>query len=204
MEELRMSMRARERLKYLVAMETGGHDARWLASRTGVRVVQARRIGRRWAEEGSAGVVHGLRGRRSNNAAPGELRSRVLELWREGHEGWPATHFGEELEREQGLVLSWERLRRRGLAGGVLARRRKGQGHRQRRERSVRFGEMLQADGSDHPWHGAERERAFLYMNLHISLPQKVNWRMIRHNANVKFGNPGQPYFVLARSCRVS
>jgi hypothetical protein len=50
------------------------------------------------------------------------------------------------------VVVDHETLRRWMLAEGLWSRRRKRSPHRRRRERRAHFGELVQLDGSFHPW----------------------------------------------------
>lgn len=58
----------------------------------------------------------------------------------------------EHLASEDDLVVDHETLRRWMLAEGLWSRARKRSPHRRRRERKAHFGELVQLDGSFHPW----------------------------------------------------
>ena len=118
---------------------------------------QAKRLWRRYQEEGAAGLKHHSAGRVSNCAHELKFREKVLQLVREKYGGPVGERFGptlaaEHLASEDGLQLDAETLRRWMLAEGLWSRERKRRGHRQRRERKEHFGEMVQMDGSFHAW----------------------------------------------------
>ena len=118
---------------------------------------QAKRLSKRYGEEGAAGLKHRSAGRESNRAQPERLRRKVLRLVREKYGGAVGERFGptlaaEHLASEDGLRVDAETLRRWMLAEGLWSRERKRQRHRRRRERQEHFGEMVQMDGSFHPW----------------------------------------------------
>ena len=118
---------------------------------------QAKRLYRRYRKEGAAGLRHGNAGRASNRATSPRVRKQVLALIREKYGGAIDERFGptlaaEHLASEDGLTVAPETLRRWMLAAGLWSRARKRSPHRRRRERKEHFGELVQMDGSFHPW----------------------------------------------------
>ena len=118
---------------------------------------QAKRLWKRYREEGAAGMKHRGAGRRSNRAYPASLQREVLRQVRKKYGGEVGERFGptlaaEHLASEDGLQVDAETLRRWMLAEGLWSRERRGRRHRRRRERKEHFGELVQMDGSFHPW----------------------------------------------------
>src|ERR1700674_3241594 len=118
---------------------------------------QAKRLYRRYRKKGAAGLRHGSAGRASNRATAARVRKRVLALVRKKYSGGVDERFGptlaaEHLASEDGLAVDHETLRRWMLAAGLWSRARKRSPHRRRRERQAHFGELVQMDGSFHPW----------------------------------------------------
>src|SRR5579863_6843016 len=118
---------------------------------------QAKRLWKRYEEEGAAGLKHRSAGRRSHRAYEKKFRRQVLKLVGEKYGGEPSKRFGptlaaEHLASEDGLQIDAETLRRWMLAEGLWSRERKRRQHRLRRERKEHFGEMVQMDGSFHAW----------------------------------------------------
>src|SRR5579872_1757266 len=119
---------------------------------------------------GSAGLVHGSAGRRSNRAKPQKLRAKVLRLIRSQYSGEPSERFGptlaaEHLASEKGIEIGAGTLRPWMLAAGLWSRERKVRAHRNRRARREHFGELVQMDGSFHQWLEERGPRGCL-MNL--------------------------------------
>jgi transposase len=115
---------------------------------------QAKRLWKRYREEGAAGLKHRSAGRASNRGHQQKFRAKVLRLVREKYGGPVGERFGptlaaEHLASEDGLKLDAETLRRWMLAEGLWSRERKRRAHRRRREH---FGELVQMDGSFHAW----------------------------------------------------
>jgi hypothetical protein len=118
---------------------------------------QAKRLWKRYREEGAAGQKHRSAGRSSNRADDKKFRQKVLRRVRDKYSGIVGERFGptlagEHLESEDQLKIDAETLRRWMLAEGLWSRERKRRRHRLRRERKEHFGEMVQMDGSFHAW----------------------------------------------------
>ena len=118
---------------------------------------QAKRLYRRYRVEGARGLKHRSAGRRSNAARDGTEREHILALVREKYSGPVDVRFGptlaaEHLASEDGVHVHHDTLRRWLLAAGLWSRARKRSPHRRRRERKAHFGELVQLDGSFHPW----------------------------------------------------
>ena len=118
---------------------------------------QAKRLWKRYRQEGAGGMKHRSAGRRSNRAYAESLRRKVLRRVREKYGGEPGERFGptlaaEHLASEDGLQVEGETLRRWMLAEGLWSRERRRRRHRRRRQRKEHFGELVQMDGSFHPW----------------------------------------------------
>jgi len=123
----------------------------------GVCYRQGKRLWKRYREEGAKGLKHRSAGRRSNRAYTEKLRRKALGLVREKYGGRVGERFGptlaaEHLASEDSVKVDGETLRRWMLAEGLWSRERRRRRHRRRRERKEHFGEMVQMDGSFHPW----------------------------------------------------
>lgn len=128
---------------------------------------QAKRLYGRYRAEGGKGLKHRSAGRASNRAAPPRLRKRVLALIREKYSGGVDERFGptlaaEHLASEDGVTVDHETLRRWMTAAGLWSRARKRSPHRRRRQRMGHFGELVQLDGSFHPWFEARGPQSCL------------------------------------------
>ena len=127
------------------------------ASLVGVSYRQAKRLWKRYREEGAKGLKHRSAGRVSARAKPEKFRRRVMKLVQEKYGESEGERFGptlaaEPLASEDGMRIDAETLRRWMLAEGLWKRRRKRKPYRQRRERRRHFGELVQMDGSFHDW----------------------------------------------------
>ncbi len=147
-----MSQRERDVLK-VMGMVLAGKRTQVEASRLmGRSERQVRRLLKRLKVEGDVGVIHRLRGRRSNNLSDQSERQKAIALCRSMYAGFGPTLAAEKLSEHQGIDLSVETLRGWMLAEGLWERKRHRDKHRQRRPRRSCFGEMVQADASTHDW----------------------------------------------------
>jgi transposase len=131
---------------------------------------QAKRIWKRYRQEGAPGLVHGSAGRPSSRSKPKELRELALALIAKKYSGEVGERFGptlaaEHLRSDDGLEMHPETLRRWMLEAGLWSRERKSRAHRKRRERKKHFGELVQFDGSQHAWFEERGSKCFL-MNM--------------------------------------
>jgi transposase len=150
-DRIEMSQRERDRLKVMALVLEGKRTQPEAARLLKRSVRQVRRIQRRLEAGGDAGVIHRLRGHPSNRAKGDDLRLRVLARYQERYQGFGPTLAAEKLSAED-MPVSDETLRNWLLKAGLWERKRRRDKHRQRRDRRECFGELTQADGSDHDW----------------------------------------------------
>jgi transposase len=152
-----MSRRELRRVEVLARVKSKELRIVDAANLVGVSYRQAKRLWKRYREEGAGGLKHRSAGRASARAKPARFRRRVLKLVRGKYGEGEGERFGptlaaEHLAREDGMRIDAETLRRWMLEEGLWRRRRKRKPYRQRRERRRHFGELVQMDGSFHDW----------------------------------------------------
>jgi transposase len=157
MGRIGMSVRELRRVEVLARVKSKELQVVDAASLVGVSYRQAKRLWKRYRDEGAKGLKHRGAGRASARAKPAKFRRRVLKLVREKYGEGEGERFGptlaaEHLASEDGLRIDAETLRRWMLKEGLWNRRRKRKPYRQRRERRRHFGELVQMDGSFHDW----------------------------------------------------
>lgn len=150
-DRIEMSQLERDRLKVMALVLEGRRTQPEAARLLKRSVRQVRRIQRRLEAGGDAGVIHRLRGHPSNHAKGDGLRLRVLARYQERYQGFGPTLAAEKLSAED-LPVSDETLRNWLLTAKLWTRKRRRDKHRQRRDRRECFGELTQADGSEHDW----------------------------------------------------
>lgn len=155
-DHLIMSAKERKRKAILVEVEIGRLSLKDAAQKMGVSYRQARRIRKRYKQQGDEGLVHGNRGRCSGHAYSSEYRNRVLKIYKEKYFNFGPTFAAEKMAENDGINIHSETLRLWLLEENLWIRQKHRSSHRQRRERRPRFGELLQIDGSIHAWFGKE------------------------------------------------
>jgi hypothetical protein len=150
-DRIEMSQRERDRLKILGPVMAGERTQSEAARLLKLTERQVRRLQRRLEAVGDAGIVHGLRGRPSNRRLDERIRRQVMTLSRQTLAALGPTMASEKLAG-MGLAVSKETLRRWWLEESLWQPSRRRDTHRTRRERRECFGELVQADGSDHDW----------------------------------------------------
>jgi transposase len=124
----------------------------------GVSYRQAKRLKAKVKARGLAGLCHGNRGRSAHNQTEKTLRAEVLKLSRERYFDFNDSHFTQMLNRQEGIVLSRETVRRWRRSAGVPPKRKhQPPKHRRRRPRKEAEGLMMLWDGSPHRWFGDQQ-----------------------------------------------
>jgi len=149
-----MAMTAREARRLYLVQQVMERKLRQrpAAELAGCSVRQLQRLLRRVRQHGPQGIVHRLRGRRSNRRHPEARRQRVLALYQMHYHDFGPTLAIEKLAERQHLAVGRETLRRWLVAAGLWRGPRQGARHHQWRERKGCCGEMVQVDGSHHDW----------------------------------------------------
>ena len=138
-----MSIRELQRAGILARVKAGTLTLTSAATLMAVSGRQAKRLYRRYRDEGAAGVRHRSVGRPSNRTTPAAVREKVLALVRAKYSGAVDDRFGptlaaEHLASEDGITVDHETLRRWMLGAGLWSRARKRSPHRRRRPRKAK------------------------------------------------------------------
>ena len=152
-ERIELSAKERERLKVLQQVEEGHLRPIEAARRLRLTDRQVRRLQARVRREGDRGVVHRLRGRRSNRKIPKSVAQRALgQLSRACYAGFGPTLAAEHLAR-RGIQVSRETLRQwMSEAGLWRPRKRRIKAVHVWRPRRSAFGELVMMDSSPYRW----------------------------------------------------
>jgi transposase len=160
-----MSNKDVRRAQLLAQVASGERTLSSIAEVMEVSYRQAKRLYRRYREEGPAGLVHRNVGAPSHRRIEEEVRRKVIEAYRGQYTGFGPTFAAEKLRERDELEVDHETLRRWLMAEGLWSARRRGRHYRSRRERRHRFGELVQFDGSHHQWFEDRGEKCCL-MNM--------------------------------------
>jgi len=129
---------------------TNAHAAKQL--RLSIRQVQRAKVKIRL--NGTAGIVHQLKGKPSNHQLDNRLKEKALELVEEKYNDFKPTFAAEKLDEIHGLAVNPQTLRRWMATAGIWkTRKQKKSGeYHSWRPRKENFGELEQFDGSYHFW----------------------------------------------------
>ena len=147
---LTMSQKEAERLKIICQIETKAMSVEQGAELIGISPRQTYRVLKRIKQEGTKGIIHKLRGKKSNRSYPKELKKKVIEIYRADYSDYGPTLFSEELVKSNKISVDHETIRKLLRAKGITTSMRKKRLHRRKRERRSCFGVLIQFDGSHH------------------------------------------------------
>jgi transposase len=165
MERLDMSRKERQRLEVLNRVKREEISLAKAAALLRLSYRQAKRVFRRFRQEGDRGLLHRLRGQPSNRKADDAKRQKVLQRYQERYEDFGPTLAAEYLGKD-GLKVSVETLRGWLVSAGLWEKKRKRAAHRSWRARKDHCGELLQMDGSHHDWFEGRRGKAVLMVAI--------------------------------------
>ena len=165
METLVMNKGERRRLEVFSQVQSGQLTLGTAVELLEVSYRQVKRLWSRYQSEGDAGLVHRLRGRKSNHRAAAAFREAVLARYVAQYRDYGPTLAAESL-LEEGLVVPVETLRRWLQEAGLWSRKRRSKAHRRRRARKEHCGELVQMDGSHHDWFEGRRGWAVLMVMI--------------------------------------
>jgi len=131
-----MSRNERKRMTIMAGVKSKALSQVQAAELMGLGYRQAKRIWRRYQDEGDAGLIHRLRGQAGLRRKAPAVRAQVLARYaEERYADFGPTLLAEELAKE-GIEVDHDTVRRWLLAEGKLTVRRRKQQHRQWRERN--------------------------------------------------------------------
>jgi hypothetical protein len=182
-ERMELSARERDRLKVLHEVEQGHLKQVEAAQQLRLTDRQVRRLQVRLRREGDRGIVHRLRGQRSNRQIPKGCKEVALRWLRQAR----YAGFGPTLAAEHlagcGIQVSRETLRHWMSAAGLWQpRRRRVQAVHVWRRRRSRFGELVMMDSSPYRWL-EERGPACHLIALIDDASSRVWGRLVEHDS---------------------
>jgi transposase len=146
-------MRELDRLKVIQAIVEMGLKPGRAAERLGLTVRQVERLVTRYRESGAAGLASRKRGNPGNRKLDEGLALRALTIIRERYADFGPTLAREKLDECHGIRLAKETVRKLMTEAGLwMPRKQRPPKIHQPRARRACLGELVQIDGSDHPW----------------------------------------------------
>lgn len=164
MEKLVTNRRERHRLEIFSRVKQGALSVVEAGRFLEVSERQARRMWQRYKQHGDVGLVHGLRGKKSN-ASKEALRKTFLSRSLVECPNYGPAHTVGKLA-ECGLVASRISAWRWMKADGRAVTHRWVSAHRIRRVRRQQVGSLVQMDGSTHHWFGRAYSACVLFVMI--------------------------------------
>ena len=152
MEQLTMSNREIDKLKVIQNTIDGKLTWPQAAQTLSLSVRQVGRICAKVRSEGNSGVIHGLRGRESNNKLPKAIITEAVSLVEHRYPDFMPTFANEQLFERHSIRISVSTLRKAMIGAGLYSPKRHKPKHRDWRERRPCVGMLVQLDGSEHDW----------------------------------------------------
>lgn len=119
----------------------------------GLSLRQIKRLKRKVKQQGHKAVVHGLKGRVSNNHIYSQIKDEALSLIKEKYPDFGPSFAAEKLKEYHSLEVNPETLRLWMVKGGLWAIHKQSKvNYHAWRERKEYFGQLEQFDGSYHIW----------------------------------------------------
>ncbi|EMN7322187.1 ISNCY family transposase [Vibrio vulnificus] len=139
---------------------------------------QVQRLMNRLRESGAASLVHGARGKPSNNRISSDYRQTILALVRKHYSDFSPTLAREKLIEIHNLPISNEALRQWMIADSLWVP------HSQRQPRVYQpryrrdcLGELIQIDGSHHDWFEGRSQKCCLLVFIDDATGRLMNLR---------------------------
>jgi transposase len=149
---LTMSQKEIDRLHIIKKIESKELRVEEGSKLIGISERQTYRVLKKVREEGSKGIIHKLRGKKSNRGYPEELKRKVIRIYRTNYSDYGPSLFSEQLTENHNISVDHETIRRWLRSIAITTSMRRKRPHRRKRERRSCCGEMLQFDGSHHDW----------------------------------------------------
>ena len=158
-----MSQKEVKRAQILDMLKADKISQREAGRRMGVGTRQARRLAKRYLQEGLSGLISKKRGCASNRRLDETLCATAIELIGVHYRDFGPTLACENLAELHSIRLSVESTRQMMIQASYWKPRRGGTAcAHPMRERRTRFGELIQIDGSPHDWFEGRGERCTL------------------------------------------
>ncbi len=200
--QLLMTQADRDRLVTLKKAKKKLITQREAAEELGLSVRQVKRLIYGLKKRGDKAVIHGLRGRPSNQRIPESTeREAVKILSAEVYRGFKPTLAAEYLHKKHGIKASKETVRQWMIRGKLWRAKEEkvNQVHVWRPRRS-RYGELVQWDTSEHDWLEGRGEKLYLIAMIDDAT-SRLFARFVRHDSSAenmrvlwsyleKFGRP--------------
>jgi transposase len=145
-------------------------DGTQASKQLNLSIRQTKRLKAKVKEKGIKGIIHGNRGKKSNNRIDQEEKDRITKIIKENYLDFTSKLTHEKLAEKHNIDWDYSTIRRLRIEKGFSTiKKRKNKKYFSQRERKDTYGEMIQFDGSYHDWlegrcidQGLEEEQCLL------------------------------------------
>jgi len=180
-----MTQADRDRLVTLKKAKKKLITQRMAAEELGLSIRQVKRLLKALKKHGDKAVMHGLRGRPSNNGMTAEVRQQAVAILQlDVYRGFGPTLASEYLAKKHGIAVSRETVRKWMRAAGLwrAQKQRMEEAHLFRPRRS-RCGELVQWDTSNHDWLEGRGEPVYL-ISMIDDATSRLFARFVQHDSS--------------------
>lgn len=196
MELLLMSKKELSRVEVLERMKAKKMTQKKGAEALGLSVRQVRRLQKKYAEKGAAGLIHQGRGKPGNNRLPIETRREAINLLHSLYSDFGPTFAHEKLVENHGLNLSTGSVRQIMISEKLwVPRKAKKIVTHQMRERRACFGELVQIDGSPHRWFEDRAPSCTLLVFIDDATGRLNELRFVKSESFFTYAEASKAYF---------
>jgi len=131
----------------------GQIDGTEASMKMGISVRQVKRLKKRYLEKGAKGLIHQSRGNLGSRKTDTNIEKQVVDIIKDKYSDFGPLMACEKLTELHGIQLGRETIRRIMITAHIWKmKERKKPEYFAWRERMASYGELLQFDGSYHPW----------------------------------------------------
>jgi len=196
MELLPMSKKELGRMEVLERLKAQKMTQKKAALALGLSVRQVRRLQKKYAEHGAAGLIHQSRSKPSNNRLPTETRQQAIDLLHSLYADFGPTFAHEKLVENHSLQLSVGSVRRIMIGEKLwMPRKEKKIITHQMRERRACFGELVQIDGSPHHWFEDRAPSCTLLVFIDDATGKLGELCFVKHESFFSYAETAKAYF---------
>ncbi len=150
MDKLIMSRKEREQLKVFEKLAAGEISQAAAGQMLNMTDRWIRKKLKRYRDQGDVGLVHRGRNKPSTKRWDSGERALTIDLLKSEWKGFGPTFAAEKLKELKNIIVSDETVRLAMITEGLWVPGKRKQKHRQRRDRKLVFGILVQLDGSPH------------------------------------------------------
>src|SRR5271156_5627926 len=182
--QLLMTQAERDRLVTLRKTKKGLITRRQAAEELGLDIRQVKRLVKALKKRGDKAVVHGLRGKPSNQRIAQAVEEEAIQiLSADLYKGFGPTLASEYLAEKHDIEVSKETLRQWMMRAKLWrAKEQKVKAVHVWRLRRSRFGELVQWDTSEHDWLEGRGEKLYLIAMIDDAT-SRLFGRFVRHDS---------------------